>query len=288
MNSRTVRAFTLIELLVVIAIIALLLGIMLPAIGSARRAGQGALCVSNMRQIAIATQMYTGDHRGLFPRTMLPEPGTGMPEPISWWAVDSYQRALEAYMDTQTGGVTEGGLETARSSVWFDPADPDRLEPAMWGSFLDNGLITGVPRRDSEIWSPSGVIYQTLREKQWSVVLDVTVPSVLPVNNRNDPFWTSAYFDLCVDPWSDSTDRSDPYHWSRGRAMPPSDSDRPDRGEWDQVIDGRSPEIPGNKTRYSGGQFYSFNDGSVRTMRFEDTYSAPGRDMWSVRPWTPD
>ena len=288
MRTRTNRAFTLIELLVVVAVIALLIGILLPALGSARRTAQGAVCMSNMRQIAVATQMYNGDHRGLYPRTMLPEPGTGVPEPINWWALDSYQRALEAYMDTRTGGVNRAGNENARSSVWFDPADPDRLEPAMWGSFLDNGLITGVPRRDSEIWSPSGVIYQTLREKQWAQILGVTVPLNLPADNPDDPFWSSAYFDLCVDPWSDSPDQNDPYHWSRGRAMPPSISDRTDRGEWDHVIDGRSPDIAGNEPRYPGGQFYSFNDGSVRTMSFEDTYREAGRDMWSVRPWTPN
>ncbi|MCC5822109.1 MAG: type II secretion system GspH family protein [Phycisphaerales bacterium] len=287
MPARPSRAFTLIELLVVIAVIALLIGILLPALGSARRTAQGAVCMSNMRQIAIATAGYNNDHRERFPRTMLVDPDTGLPETIGWWELDSYQRALEAYMDTPTGGVDRGGRETSRSSVWFDPADPDRLEPAMWGSFSDNGLITGVPRRLSEIWSPSGVVYQTLREKQWSLVVDAPVPPTLPVDNPDDPFWASDFFDLCLDPWSESPDPSDPYHWSRGRAIPASNTDHPDRDEWDEEIDGRSPLIPGNALRYRGGQFYSFIDASVRLMPFEETYRRPGADMWSIRPWTP-
>ena len=55
------RGFTLIELLVVIAIIALLIGILLPALGQARKAGQVAVCQSNMRQLGIAMNTYAAD-----------------------------------------------------------------------------------------------------------------------------------------------------------------------------------------------------------------------------------
>lgn len=56
------RAFTLIELLVVIAIIALLTGILLPAIGAARESAKTVICKQRNRELALATGFYAGDH----------------------------------------------------------------------------------------------------------------------------------------------------------------------------------------------------------------------------------
>jgi prepilin-type N-terminal cleavage/methylation domain-containing protein/prepilin-type processing-associated H-X9-DG protein len=64
--SEALRAFTLIELLVVIAIIAILAALLLPALARAKEKAKAINCVSNQKQIALATTMYVDDSHGMF------------------------------------------------------------------------------------------------------------------------------------------------------------------------------------------------------------------------------
>jgi len=110
-NEKRLRsAFTLIELLVVISIIALLIGILLPALGSARNSARVIASSSNQRQMGIAMAAYRTDNKGFFP---LWQQGNGAVNNPEWFwttklAVDGYLPSLDVYIDPAFDGAYTG------------------------------------------------------------------------------------------------------------------------------------------------------------------------------------
>jgi prepilin-type N-terminal cleavage/methylation domain-containing protein/prepilin-type processing-associated H-X9-DG protein len=69
LKSRRPAAFTLVELLVVVSIIAVLIGLLLPAVQASRAAARRTQCASNLRQVGLAMGQFCDAHRGQFPDT---------------------------------------------------------------------------------------------------------------------------------------------------------------------------------------------------------------------------
>src|SRR3954470_10755926 len=100
-NIPTSRGFSLIELLVVIGIIALLIGILLPALSAAREQARRVACQSNLRQLMTAVMLYAGDNKNSlpFPNSLAQEtPPLGV-NGILWrgpgWLYDAPNRTRE-------------------------------------------------------------------------------------------------------------------------------------------------------------------------------------------------
>jgi prepilin-type N-terminal cleavage/methylation domain-containing protein len=289
LQTRTLRAFTLIELLITLAIITILAALLFPVFAAARASARKAACLSNFRQIGTAMLLYSGDWDEKFARTQTSDtPGT--PGYISWWSTSYYQSALEVYIRSERGGVDANGRVNGRSSVWWDPSDPDRTDPAMWGSIRNNGLITGVNRSLAELSAPSRTVFMTLHTERWRDYECATgsaascEPSVLPVNNGGDPFWYSDYFDICLNPWSRDSNPTDAFYWAKGFAAPPCDPYPADGNcilEY-MSIDGRYWNAPPEHPRYTGGHPFAFMDGHVKVVPFSATYRSAVDNMWAV------
>lgn len=90
------KAFTLVELLVVIAIITLLLALLIPVLGRARKLGQRAVCLSNLKQLTLAWTSYATEHDGKlvdggpFGKHYVSKPGQRGYLAVEGWAGDAF------------------------------------------------------------------------------------------------------------------------------------------------------------------------------------------------------
>ena len=151
-NEKTmgVNSFTLIELLVVIAIIAILAGMLLPALNSARNRARSAACISNLKQLGTATGMYLSDNKDwLMPQMAYLQAGNGNYYKEGWSAL------LSDYLGAKIRPYPSDSYMTGRlPSTFFCPSFPIQNSCLSLSNHLGFGLnqnlrnTSGNPDRD--------------------------------------------------------------------------------------------------------------------------------------------
>ncbi len=146
LRLRPAGGFTLVELLVVIAIIATLIGLLLPAVQSARESARRMVCSSNLRQLTLATLVYESTKRRL-PPSMLHTPGTVFANNNGSWGI--HGRILP-YIEEAAAAVrinlevaydqppnSTSGVPTTRIGVYLCPSEAnDRMRTKNGAAFV--------------------------------------------------------------------------------------------------------------------------------------------------------
>ena len=181
--------FTLIELLVVIAVIGVLASLLLPALGSARKTSQVAVCTNNLRQVNIAAMMFQEDNDGYYPPT-------GQSTGISW---DDLLSSYDGRNLTQQE-MTAGGVWGPRSTDFPDGADYGKLYRCPLDSriLVDNYDLKTYSHTPIYIWQPDTPI-----EDDWPLargisgfVATTSAPRSLKASQINDTANAIAFTEL--------------------------------------------------------------------------------------------
>ena len=250
-RSTRLSAFTLIELLVVIAIIAILAAILFPVFSQAKAAAKSIACLSNTKEIGLATQIYVGDYDSYYPQSKSTDANP---------QIDDYDGSIENPDNgsifakilpyTGHGGSTSEDV-MYQQKLFMCPSDPNPFDIScpdiinIGGPHVISYLINGYfvwGLNESSVGYPASVIEYGERRS-------VTV--------NNNP----AYCDDIYHPWFNYLN--------------------PNLNNANGVDNEMDPTIGAlSTTRHTTGANYTFAEGHAKHLVFSQTWSPPNNVDW--------